>query len=64
MPIIAPIIAWLTELSFGEAIIAGTLGFLGIKVVGSEIKSTFKEAIIPAALIFGAIYYLSSKSQK
>jgi hypothetical protein len=63
MPIIASIIAWFTELSFGEAAITATLGLFGIKLVGSEIKSTIKEAVIPAALIFGVIYFLSSRQK-
>jgi hypothetical protein len=61
MPIIAPIIAWLTELSFFEFLTVGALGLFGIKAAGSEIKSTIKEAVIPAAIIFGVIYFISSR---
>ena len=63
MPIIATIIAWFTELSFFEALTVGALGLFGIKAVGSEIKSTFKEAVIPAAVIFGVIYFIANKSK-
>lgn len=63
MPIIAPIVAWFTELSFFEFLTVSALGFFGIKAVGSEIKSTFKEAVIPAAVIFGVIYFIANKSK-
>lgn len=63
MPIIASIIAWFTELSFFEVLTIGALGLFGIKTVGNEVKSTFKEAVIPAALIFGVIYFISARSK-
>jgi predicted tellurium resistance membrane protein TerC len=61
MPILAPLIAWIAELSFFEALTVGTLGFFGIKLVSNEVKSTVKEAVIPAALIFGVIYWMVSR---
>ena len=64
MPFIAPFIAWLTELSFFEFLTVGALGLFGVKAVGNEIKSTIKEAVIPAAIIGGIIYFLVNKSKK
>jgi hypothetical protein len=64
MPFLAPVIAWLTELSFFEFLTVGALGLVGVKAVGNEIKSTIKEAVIPAAIIGGVIYFLVNKSKK
>lgn len=64
MPFLAPIIAWFAELSFFEALTVGALGLFGIKAVGNEVKSTFKEAVIPAAIIGGIIYFLVNRSKK
>jgi hypothetical protein len=63
MPILTLVIGWFARLSFMEVITLGTLGIFGIKTVSSEVKSTIQEAVIPAAVIFGVIYFVANKSK-
>jgi len=63
MPALTLLVEWIASLSFTETIGIGLLGIFGIKAVGSEVKSTIQEAVIPAALIFGVIYFVANKSK-